>query len=118
MPLEAGWRVFSPGPGLFLEVLSQRMLGLRHAGEELEIDPVLDPALGTVRASVPLAGGRRADVELVCGSKGHGVAEVSVDGRALDLRPLVNPYREPGAAVRSADLHPGEGTVRLPIGTR
>ncbi|AXH97910.1 hypothetical protein DV701_04420 [Ornithinimicrobium avium] len=117
VPLEAGWRVYSSGPGLFLEVLTQRMLGLRHAGEELEIDPVLDPSLGTVHASLPLADGRRAEVEIVCGSFGHGVTEVSVDGRPLGLRALANPYREPGAAVRVADLGEGGEPVRLRVTT-
>lgn len=118
VPLEAGWRVYSSGPGLFLEVLTQRMLGLRHAGEELEIDPVLDPSLGTVRATVPLAGGRRAELEIVCGSKGYGVTEVSVDGRPLDQRPLENPYREAGAAVRLDELGTGGGPVQLRVVTR
>jgi cellobiose phosphorylase len=104
VPLEAGWRVYSSGPGLFLEVLTQRMLGMRHAGAELELDPVVDPALGTVRAIVPLAGGRAARLEIVCGATGHGVASVAVDGRPVPTRRLANPYREPGVAVAWDDV--------------
>ncbi|MFC6420960.1 GH36-type glycosyl hydrolase domain-containing protein [Ornithinimicrobium tianjinense] len=118
VPLEAGWRVYSSGPGLFLEILTQRMLGLRHAGHELEIDPVVDPSLGTVRASVPLAGGRVVELEIVCGTAGHGVAEVSVDGRTMEVRALDNPYRAAGVAVRVDDLGAGSGPVRLRVVTR
>lgn len=118
VPLEAGWRVYSSGPGLFLEILTQRMLGIRHAGEELEIDPVLDPALGTLRTSLPLAGGRGLEVVFRCGATGHGVAEVAVAGRAVPTRALTNPYREPGVTVRVDDLGTGTGPVRLEVLTR
>jgi cellobiose phosphorylase len=118
VPLEAGWRVYSSGPGLFLEILTQRMLGIRHAGEELEIDPVLDPELGTLAASLPLVGGRRVEAVFDCGPTGHGVAEVTVAGRTVGLRSLSNPYREPGVAVRLDDLGAGAGPVQLRVVTR
>jgi transposase len=59
---------------------------------------------------------RQADVE--DGSRGHGVAEVSVDGRPLELRPLENPYREAGVAVRVEELGVGSDPVRLRVMTR
>ena len=45
-------------------------------------------------------------------------AEVSVDGKALDLRALTNPYREPGVAVRMDELGRGSRPVRLRVRTR
>lgn len=101
--LEAGWRVYSSGPGLFLEILTQRMLGVRHAGPDLEIDPVLDPALGAVSATVPTAAGRLR-LRIDCGQTGTGPVSVSVAGRHLGLRRLDNPYRTGGVAVAMADL--------------
>lgn len=101
--LEGGWRVYSSGPGLFLEVLTQRMLGLRHAGVEVEIDPVIDPALGRLEATLPMLG-HPLRIEIETGPLGHGVTAVEADGRPLDTRPLSNPYREPGVGVSAGDL--------------
>ncbi|MFK5635605.1 cellobiose phosphorylase [Ornithinimicrobium sp. LYQ103] len=101
--LEAGWRVYSSGPGLFLEILTQRMLGVRHAGEELEIDPVLDPSLGTVSATVPTAVGR-VQLQFHCGTAGVGPLSVAVAGRELPVRRLDNPYRTGGVAVPMGDI--------------
>ncbi|MGM0385525.1 MAG: GH36-type glycosyl hydrolase domain-containing protein [Actinomycetota bacterium] len=105
VPLEAGWRVYSSGPGLFLEVLTQRMLGVRHAGQDLLIDPVLDPSLGTVTATLPTATGRLR-LQIDCGSKGFGPVSVSVDGHELRVRQVDNPYRSGGVAVPLSDVAP------------
>lgn len=109
--LEAGWRVYSSGPGLFLEVLTQRMLGIRHARHEVEIDPVLDPQLGMVSACLPILG-RSLQVDIVLGEKGHGVVSVEIDGQSLASRALRNPYRAAGVAVR-ADALRGSRVLRV-----
>lgn len=103
VPLEAGWRVYSSGPGLFLEILTQRLLGVRHVGELLELDPVLDPAAGVVRATVPTKLGALR-LRLEAGPLGHGVESVRAGGEDLALQSLDNPYRRAGVSVRLADL--------------
>ncbi|GAA2740438.1 hypothetical protein GCM10009868_02650 [Terrabacter aerolatus] len=108
VPLEGGWRVYSSGPGLVLRLVTEVLLGIRQRGEEVEVDPVLPPAEGADSASeltarLPLAG-TDLTVRYVVGPEGHGVRRVTVDGRELDLRPLTNPYRRAGVAVRAADL--------------
>lgn len=110
IPLEAGWRVYSSGPGLFLEVVTQRMLGIRHAAGEIEIDPVVDPALGRISARLPVWG-RPLHVVIEAGPKGHGVAAVSVDGVPVPGRPLVNRYREAGVAVPAEALRAASTVV-------
>ena len=100
--LEAGWRVYSSGPGLFLEVLTQGMLGLRHAGDELELDPVLDPSLGSVSATLETSVGRLR-VEIRAGEAGFGPVSVTAGAGPLSVRRLENPYRVGGVAVL-ADL--------------
>ncbi|MEI2776097.1 MAG: cellobiose phosphorylase [Tetrasphaera sp.] len=106
VPLEGGWRTYSSGPGLLLRLLVECLLGVRRRAVRLEIDPVLDPALGEVRARLPLDG-RLVDLVLRPGSLGHGVLSVHVGEHELATAPLTNPYRPAGvsvglAAVRSA----------------
>lgn len=103
VPLEGGWRVYSSGPGLFLELLVTRLLGVRHAGAEIELDPVVDPAAGVTTATVPLLG-RAMRLVLVPGAAGHGVGRVEVDGVPLEGRRLENPYRPAGVAVPAEAL--------------
>lgn len=103
VPLEGGWRVYSSGPALFLQLLVQCLLGLRPRAGELELDPVLDPELDGLVAQVRLAGELRT-VRFVVGARGHGVASVRVGGTEVATTPLANPYREPGVSIRMLDL--------------
>ncbi|SOC57011.1 GH36-type glycosyl hydrolase domain-containing protein [Ornithinimicrobium cerasi] len=107
--LEAGWRVYSSGPGLFLEVLTQGMLGLRHAGDELELDPVLDPSLGSVSARLETSVGALR-VEIRCGEAGFGPVSVTAGARPLSVRRLENPYRVGGVAVPISEVAAVAGT--------
>lgn len=109
--LEGGWRVYSSGPGLFLELLVTRMLGVRHAGGEIEFDPVLDPAAGVTTATVPLLG-QALRLVLVPGPAGHGVDAVEVDGEPVEGRRLENPYRTGGVALPAEALR-RVGEVRV-----
>ncbi|QNP56278.1 GH36-type glycosyl hydrolase domain-containing protein [Tessaracoccus defluvii] len=111
VPLEGGWRVYSSGPGLFLELLVTRMLGVRHAGGEIEFDPVLDPAAGVTTATVPLLG-QALRLVLVPGPAGHGVDAVEVDGEPVEGRRLENPYRTGGVALPAEALR-RVGEVRV-----
>ncbi|WP_330475549.1 GH36-type glycosyl hydrolase domain-containing protein [Terrabacter sp. C0L_2] len=107
VPLEGGWRVYSSGPGLVLRLVTEVLLGIRQRGEDVEVDPVLPPAGSSegseLTARLPLAG-TDLTVRYVVGAEGHGVRRVTAGGRELDLRPLTNPYRRAGVAVRAADL--------------
>ena len=103
VPLEGGWRVYSSGPGLFLRLLVETFLGVRRRGAVVELDPVLDPAAGALRATVPFEGGT-LDLLLKPGRSGHGVTAVTSRGQALPTATLDNPYRHGGVSVRLDDL--------------
>jgi CRISPR-associated protein Csx3 len=112
VPLESGWRVYSSGPGLFLRIVSQCLLGLRRRGDRLEVDPVLDPRLDGLKAVVPL-GGRLVEFRFrVRGDRG-GVRVSLADGRELPSFVLTNPYRTAGVSVLLADLGVGPVDVNL-----
>jgi 1,2-beta-oligoglucan phosphorylase len=96
--LEGGWRVYSSGPGLFLRLVVESLLGIRRRGHTLEVDPVLPPALDGLTARVPLDG-RALTVTYSVGPHGHGPTSVSADGSALLTTALTNPYRRPGVSV-------------------
>lgn len=106
VPLEGGWRVYSSGPGLFLRLVVECLLGVRRRSDVLEVDPVLAPSLDGLEARVPYPGGPLTLRYAVRGP-GHGVRSVRVDGVDVQTTPLINPYRTPGVAVASSALRPG-----------
>jgi CRISPR-associated protein Csx3 len=101
--LEGGWRVYSSGPGLYLRLLAETLLGVRARGERVELDPVLAPGLDGLTARIPL-GDKGLRVTYRVGSVGSGVTRVTSGGRELATIPLTNPYRAPGVSVRRSDL--------------
>lgn len=109
--LEGGWRVYSSGPGLFLRLVVQNLLGLTRRGGRLCVDPVLDPRLDGLTAEVTIGGGRRTFVFRTAEDAG---VTVRVDGRRVAARPLGNPYRTPGVSVALDDLD--GGVVEVTVG--
>ncbi|WP_407342877.1 GH36-type glycosyl hydrolase domain-containing protein [Pengzhenrongella phosphoraccumulans] len=114
--LEGGWRVYSSGPGLFLRLVVETLLGVRRRGETLELDPVLPSSLDGLTATVPLDG-RALHLTYTVGPSGCGPVSVLLDGVPLTTTALANPYRRHGvsvdlAAVRAA-LDAGGGALQV-----
>ncbi|WP_157581475.1 GH36-type glycosyl hydrolase domain-containing protein [Phycicoccus sp. Root563] len=101
--LEGGWRVYSSGPGLYLRLLAETLLGVRARADRVELDPVLDPGLDGLTARVPL-GDKRLRITYRVGAVGSGVTRVTSGGRELRSIPLQNPYRGAGVSVARTDL--------------
>ncbi|MFP5417189.1 MAG: GH36-type glycosyl hydrolase domain-containing protein [Actinomycetes bacterium] len=102
-PFEGGWRVYSSGPGLALQLLTERILGIRFRAAGVEVDPVLHPAMDGLVARVPTPGEGHTQVTFRVGGAGHGVRQVLIDGREQVGKELSARYRAPG--------------LRLPAGT-
>ncbi len=103
--LEAGWRVYSSGPGVLLRIVVHSVLGIRRRAGTVEIDPVLPSRLDGLTASVPLAAGLLRVRYRVQGL-GHGPSAVRLGGRDLPATRATNPYRLGGLVVDLADLEP------------
>ncbi|HYN65275.1 MAG TPA: cellobiose phosphorylase, partial [Ornithinibacter sp.] len=101
--LEAGWRIYSSGPGVLLRIVVHSMLGVRRRAGTVEIDPVLPSGLDGLTATVPLAGGR-VKVRYRVGGRGHGPSAVRLGGRDLAATRCANPYRVGALVVDLADL--------------
>jgi CRISPR-associated protein Csx3 len=106
VPLEGGWRVYSSGPGLFLRLVVECLLGVRRRGDLLEIDPVLAPDLDRLQATVPLDG-VPLDLTFRVGRRGVGPVALRLNGIRLETTPLSNPYRPAGVAIDMALVRAG-----------
>jgi len=102
---EAGWRIYSSGPGVLVRVVAQSLLGVRRRGHRVEVDPVLPAGLDGLTATVPLAGGLLR-LRYHVGARGHGVDRLALAGRELPAERTPNPYRTGGLVVDLAELAP------------
>ncbi|WP_347040947.1 cellobiose phosphorylase [Brachybacterium nesterenkovii] len=112
---EAGWRVYSSGPGLLLRIIVEDVLGIRRRGDMVEIDPVLPAALDGTEAEIPFDGGA-VTVALRRGERGVGLRSLVIDGQAIDLSAatgLERRYREAGVRIPRELLRAG---ARVEVG--
>lgn len=103
VPLEGGWRVYSSGPGIYLRLVHECLLGVRRSRSRLVIDPVLPRALDGLRAQLEVNG---IPLELVyrIGARGHGPTALSLDGVPVAFAREANPYRLGGAEIPMSAL--------------
>ena len=101
--LEAGWRIYSSGPGVLLRIVVHSVLGIRRRAQTVEIDPVLPARLDGLTATVPLAGGLLR-VRYRVGDRGYAPSAVRLGGHDLPAVRAANPYRLGGLVVALADL--------------
>jgi cellobiose phosphorylase len=106
--------VYSSGPGLFLQLFVQNLLGIRVRGSRVEIDPVLDPGLDGLHVRVPV-GGAPVEFRFAVGSRGHGAVSVRSAGVALGTEDVPNRYRPGGVSVLLADLTSAPAVVEVEV---
>ena len=106
VPVHGGWRLYSSGPGLFLNLITTHLLGLQPHGQNLTLDPVLPASLNQLTATTSLHHPARGPVPLTLHytltTPGSPPRSVTLNSR--ELTPLgpdtlglpPNPYRPTG----------------------
>lgn len=102
VPVAGGWRVYSSGPGIYLRVLLQHVLGVSVRAADVVFDPLLPADCPEITFAMELAG-RRRTIHLVREDGRDGVV-VEADGVVLASTPVPGAYRARGAAVALLDL--------------
>ncbi len=100
--VDGGWRLYSSGPGIYVGLVSQHLLGLRPRFDQLIVDPQLPAALldGGFNATLTLEG-RPAQVRF----EPADAATLTVNGTALTATGTeANPYRRGGSTYARADV--------------
>lgn len=104
IPVRAGWRLYSSGPGIYLRQVVENVLGIRAVKEGLVLDPVLPETENGLEFRFRVLGRSltfRYHLE-------EGKRGLFCGGRALAVKPLENPYRPGGWLLEKQDL-PQEG---------
>lgn len=90
VPVKAGWRIYSSGPGIWFNQLVSNYLGIRLGTNHVEFDPIVD---ADMHVNLRLFGGETT-VQFRTGDP-----SVTLNGQKLNGHALSNPYREAGQRI-------------------
>ncbi|WP_178020693.1 GH36-type glycosyl hydrolase domain-containing protein [uncultured Paenibacillus sp.] len=100
VPVKGGWRIYSSGPGIYLNQLISNCLGVRQQGEDLVLDPVLPPHLDGLRLDFAWRGTPTTFVYRMDG-QGH---RVRINGSEIPVRENPGFYRSGGVRISRQDF--------------
>lgn len=99
-PVKGGWRIYSSGPGIYMNQLISGVLGIRIEGGDLLIDPVLPNELDGTHFEFDFHG----PVTFIYRVKGSVVHSVKINGQAVEAERIANPYRTGGLRISKAEF--------------
>lgn len=100
---EAGWRIYSSVPGIFVRLLLDVFLGVRNCHDKVIFDPVMPLCLGSVTYRTVLDE-KPVEVRYKLVRRSHSPEEIIVNGVAVEFELQHNPYRTGGAVVDRGEL--------------
>lgn len=99
--VKGGWRIYSSGPGIYINQLISNVLGIRFTEKTIEIDPVLPEKLDGLHFNYTCFG---KDIEFVYNINGSGVTKICIGDNEIPFEKLSNPYRIGGAIIDKQEL--------------
>ncbi|WP_059172408.1 cellobiose phosphorylase [Bacillus sp. FJAT-27445] len=99
--VKGGWRIYSSGPGIYMNQLISNCLGIRRNAGNLLIDPVLPQELDGLRFEFRIDG---KPVTFIYNIKGRAAISVKVNGQTVNGETLSNRYRSGGLLISSDSL--------------
>ncbi|BFH61052.1 GH36-type glycosyl hydrolase domain-containing protein [Paenibacillus azoreducens] len=94
--VKGGWRIYSSGPGIYMNQLISNALGIRQDHEGLVVDPVLPASLDGMHFDFQYDG---VNVTFRYHMTGAPVSRIVMNGKDLAAERLSNPYRKGGLRV-------------------
>nr|WP_144925852.1 amylo-alpha-1,6-glucosidase [Paenibacillus bovis] len=96
VPVKGGWRIYSSGPGIYVNQLVSNVLGIRFEGGNLIIDPVLPENLDGLHFNFEIAG---KPVTFVYHLTSGNDFSVKINGKAVEGERIGNTYRKGGLSI-------------------
>ncbi|MBS4223613.1 GH36-type glycosyl hydrolase domain-containing protein [Lederbergia citrea] len=100
VPVKGGWRIYSSGPGIYMNQLISNALGIRFHAGDLVIDPVLPQTLDGLRFEFEIDDN---PVTFVYHLTGGVERSIKINGELLDVAKVDNSYREGGVRIAKED---------------
>jgi len=101
VPVKGGWRIYSSGPGIYMNQLISNALGIREAEGDLVIDPVLPKTLDGLEFKFNYAG---VPVTFIYHMDRAEGTRIKVNGQDVAGDAFGNRYRTGGVRIDKADF--------------
>lgn len=102
VPVKGGWRIYSSGPGIYMNQLISNALGIRQSEGEMVIDPILPAKLDGMQFEFMWNGLPVTFVYRISAAK--QITKVTVNGNEMPLIPSANRYRTGGMQLPGEQL--------------
>ncbi|MHC0037712.1 GH36-type glycosyl hydrolase domain-containing protein [Pseudoneobacillus sp. C159] len=102
VPVKGGWRIYSSGPGIYMNQLISNCLGIRFNEGDLVIDPVLPKDFDGLHFTYQV---NHQPVTFIYHLNGGNETIVKVNGQTISVDALENRYRKSGIRVNSGELN-------------
>ncbi|MBN2696822.1 MAG: cellobiose phosphorylase, partial [Bacilli bacterium] len=110
--VKGGWRIYSSGPGIYLNILLGRILGISASAGSLLIDPQLPEMLDGLELKYNLFG-KKARLIYRIASQSAKKKQIRVNGKLIDCELTANKYRLGGCHIPLSDLNLHQETENL-----
>lgn len=101
VPVKGGWRIYSSGPGIYMNQLISNCLGIRQEGGDLVIDPVLPDSLDGLTFDFQI---NKKTVTFVY-HLNQGEKRVVINGQQAEKTSVTrNAYREGGISISKDEV--------------
>jgi len=107
--VKGGWRLYSSGPGIYINQFVSNILGIRLDHGNLILDPVLPRHLDGLYVEYMF---KNKKIEI---GYHHGKREVQLNHQKLEYKHVSNPYRNGGVIVDAKVLIECEEQIRIDI---
>ena len=99
--VKGGWRIYSSGPGIYLNQLLTNVLGLREDSKTIVLDPVLPAELDGLNVTYALGD---IPVALTFHIATEEERKLVINGKVVATKLESNPYRKGGFILNKADF--------------
>lgn len=100
--VKGGWRIYSSGPGIYMNQVISNCLGIRHEGADLILDPVLPQNCDGIEFDFELNGLKARVIYHITGQPVQGV---TINGQEAQVSRTPNRYRQGGIRIEEQELH-------------
>ncbi|MGL5296702.1 MAG: GH36-type glycosyl hydrolase domain-containing protein [Culicoidibacterales bacterium] len=99
IPVKGGWRIYSSGPGIYLNQLVSNVLGFRLTADKVILDPVLPSDVSGLQFNYMFEA-HPITVEYIFTTDNEApISKIEVNGTCIDFSLEANPYRSGGAVI-------------------
>ena len=96
--VKGGWRIYSSGPGIYINQVVSNFLGIRVKSDHIEIDPVIPFSLNGLVYNF-VYGNKTVEIKYFIRNREFSPEKIIINGESVVFEHLDNPYRKGGIKI-------------------